>query len=512
VQTRLTWPDGGYAGYTLDSLNRMTDLGGNANSGLIHWIFDNLGRPASLVRGASGVGGTTSYGYDNLGRLTSMTNDLAGTAYDIGWSFAYSPAGQLTTTTASSTVYDYKETAASTVGQTYDGLNRDAAINALSGGYDANGNLGNDGTRLFYYDVYNRLTGVGSSAYPNNGPYLTFAYDPLGRLSSQTYYGTTTSFLYDGTNLIGEYDGSGTVLRRYAFGPGTDQPLFWNEAANGGSNRYFYSDYHGSIIGYGDASGNLQALYKYGPYGEPKDINNGTNFSGARFRYTGQMVLPEASLYDYKARVYDPIMGHFLQTDPIGSKADLDLYAYVTDDPIDHGDPTGECEPFCGALIGAAVGGGIEVLKETVIEHKDFQHLDGGAILRETVIGGIAGGTGAGIGALATKVGGVVVGAVVAGGVTAGTSSALHGDKPADVAINATIGAVTGGVSKYVGGKTSSALNQMGERTTGNPIQVGSALNKKNADLVGKAVTSAVKPVGSAILKQDCKAAGHCGG
>ncbi|MEI9903505.1 MAG: RHS repeat-associated core domain-containing protein [Asticcacaulis sp.] len=39
-----------------------------------------------------------------------------------------------------------------------------------------------------------------------------------------------------------------------------------------------------------------------------------------------------ARLYDYKARVYDPAYGHFLQTDPIGSKDDLDLYAYTADD------------------------------------------------------------------------------------------------------------------------------------------------------------------------------------
>jgi hypothetical protein len=32
---------------------------------------------------------------------------------------------------------------------------------------------------------------------------------------------------------------------------------------------------------------------------------------------------------------------HFLQTDPVGYKDDLDLYAYVGDDPMNHADPTG---------------------------------------------------------------------------------------------------------------------------------------------------------------------------
>ena len=257
--------------------------------------------------------------------MTWMLNDLAGSAYDVTWSFGYNSANQMVSTTATSGIYDYKETISSTVGKTYDGLNRDATIAALGNGYDADGNLTNDGARLFYYDAYNRLTGVGSAAYPNNGPYLTFIYDPLGRLASQTYYGTTTQFLYDGTDLVGEYDGSGNLTERYVHGDGVDEPLVWYHGSGTSDERFFIQDYHGSVVGYTDAVGNLQALYKYGPYGEPKDINNGTTFSGARFRYTGQMVLPEAGLYYYKARVYDPIMGHFLQTDPIGSKDDLDL-------------------------------------------------------------------------------------------------------------------------------------------------------------------------------------------
>ncbi|MEI9903504.1 MAG: RHS repeat-associated core domain-containing protein [Asticcacaulis sp.] len=65
-----------------------------------------------------------------------------------------------------------------------------------------------------------------------------------------------------------------------------------------------------------------------------------------------------ARLYDYKARVYDPAYGHFLQTDPIGSKDDLDLYAYTADDPVNHGDPTGlETGNFSNGNMSAGVTG-----------------------------------------------------------------------------------------------------------------------------------------------------------
>jgi RHS repeat-associated protein len=378
---QVTYDDSSTVTYTYDAGDRITQIADSGN-GTIDRQYDGFDRPTQETtpegtvdytydadgrRSSMTVAGQTAvtYGYDDAHRLTSITQGsaIAAFAYDVASrrtsltypngivaSYVYDNVNQLTgisyalgqTTLGDLTyVYDAAGNVVTVGGSwaraslppaltsaSYDAANRIAAWGGVSSTYDMNGNLTNDGTNTYTWNVRNQLVGL------SGGTSASFQYDAFGRRRAKAIGSTTTNFFYDGWNLVQELTSGGTPIANLLTGLAIDETFTRTDAAGAGT---LLTDAINSIVETADASGVLQTHYTYEPFGA-------TTISGTSSTNAQQFTSRESDgtgLYGYRARFYSPRLQRFVSEDPLGLNAGMNVYAYTQNQPTRFTDPFG---------------------------------------------------------------------------------------------------------------------------------------------------------------------------
>lgn len=383
----LIYPSGNMVTNTFTARGQLQEIYANTPPPLATFAYDLDGRRTSRAL-ANGV--TTVYDYDMAGQLTNLAhttisgtvasfaydynavssrtstrredsrNEVYGydaiqqvTSVDYGDStsegFNYDPLGNLNTRTNVSGSVDTF---------TANNLNQYTAINATAPGYDSKGNLLTWAGGTNAYDAQNRLLTV-----QRDTNSAAFVYDGRNRCMQRTINGVTTTCIYDGWDLIAEYNGS-TPLAEYVHGPGVDEVLARFTATNA---VYYAGDALNSTAALTDGSGAVVERYRYTAFGQPTVFDASGNALAAsaygnHFTFQGREWFYELNLTDHRNRYYAPELQRWLNRDPLGDQGFIalragslkmtyvpiaeradgpNLFTFVTNRPLDSVDPYG---------------------------------------------------------------------------------------------------------------------------------------------------------------------------
>ncbi|MFN3713009.1 MAG: RHS repeat-associated core domain-containing protein [Alcanivoracaceae bacterium] len=204
-----------------------------------------------------------------------------------------------------------------------------------------------------------------------NGRQLYFAYNQAGL-------------------LIGEYSAKGNPIREYIYRDMIPIALL---VYNNGRSRPDIGWYHVDQLGTPQAvtgtNGEILWRARYHPFGEVDIL---TSHIVQPLRFPGQYHDEETGLYYNYFRYYDPGIGRYLRSDPIGLIGGMNTYSYVMSRPLDHMDiyglrpmkdvrrPDGKplvhsCEKVCYTEFAAAsllTGGVGSVISRYVVKESMF--------------------------------------------------------------------------------------------------------------------------------------------
>ena len=184
---------------------------------------------------------------------------------------------------------------------------------------------------------------------------IQYKYDSFGRriqrsveFPRQPERNYFRGFVYDGEDIILEYDQNNTPVAFYFHGPGIDYPLgMIRKEKDEYKTYYFTHDHLNSVNSIINEDLKVVQRYNYSVYGETRisdsDGNRLNKFVENPYAYTSREYEVETGDYFYRARYYNPQTGRFLSEDPIHfDGGDLNLFRYIGNNPVNERDPEGE--------------------------------------------------------------------------------------------------------------------------------------------------------------------------
>ena len=254
---------------------------------------------------------TESYGYDAISQLTSYTRGKT-----VNKTYQFDLLGNRVKTVENGVVTNYTS-------------NNVNAYTAISGGmsftpsYDGNGNMLNDDKHQYVYDYNNKLASVDDKS-------VSYKYDALGRRIAKN----NTLYYYVGDQMV-EEDTDGAVTS-YLYGNNIDEALQMNR---NGEAYYYHTNHLGSSMGLSNKEGKVIERVEYDVYGMPTfmDADGKVLEKSAvenNILFTGREYNAETGDYFFRARNMHPMVGRFMQKDPLMYVDGMNDYLYVINNSI----------------------------------------------------------------------------------------------------------------------------------------------------------------------------------
>ena len=288
---------------------------------------------------------SVNYNRDKLGRITQKTETIAGATKNINYS--YDVAGRLDTVSENNSQvrdYDYDSNGNRThvngvlLGQ-YDAQDRLQSYGSVSYSYTANGELKTktEGLQVtqYHYDVLGNLISVNLP----DGTLIEYVIDGQNRRIGKKLNGTLQQgFLYaDQLNPIAELDANGNIVSRFVYASHSNVPDMIIKA--GQSYRVVTDQLGSPRLVVNIATGEIAQQLDYDEFG---NVLLDTDPGFQPFGFAGGIYDLKTEFVRFGVRDYDSKVGRWTSKDPIlFDGEDTNLYAYVTNNPINLIDITG---------------------------------------------------------------------------------------------------------------------------------------------------------------------------